>query len=183
MADDEKLHTCAGMVPDWLLDAATQGGKSPMTKTDALVQHGRAAAIAALAHRGQTDKIGRAYLEHPVRVADRFSLTGQPIEHCAALLHDVVEDSEFTLEDLGHAGIRAEIIEIVALLTRDKAVDDAIYYSRIRKHPRALAVKLADIDDNSAAWRVEQLERALQERLALKYQRARKALGADTSTG
>ena len=183
MADEETMQTCAGMVPDWLLDAATQGGEPPMTETDALVQHGRAAAITALAHRGQTDKIGRPYLEHPVRVAERFSWTGEPIAHCAALLHDVVEDSDFTLEDLGHAGIRAEIIEIVALLTRDKAVDDATYYSRIRMHPRALAVKLADIDDNTAAWRVEQLDPALQKRLALKYQRARQALGADTSTG
>lgn len=173
---DEVQETCGGMVPEGLHHDVADDDEVVMTEVDAMVQHGRAAAIAALAHRGQTDKIGDAYLGHPLRVAERFDRITQPVEHCAALLHDVVEDSAITLGDLAYAGILPEIVEIIALLTRDKSVDDAFYYARIRANPRALAVKLADIDDNSAGWRVEQLEHAVQERLAQKYRRARQSL-------
>ena len=99
--------------------------------------------------------------------------------HCAAWLHDVVEDGDITAEDLLSAGMLPEIIEVVELLTRRDDVADAVYYARIRQHPIALAVKLADLADNEADWRVRKLDSATQERLSQKYFTARQCLAGE----
>lgn len=146
---------------------------TPMTEVDAMVQHGMAAALASIAHRGQVDKIGAAYIDHPARVAERFDWLGEPVHHCAAWLHDVVEDSDITEQDLLDAGILPETVDVVALLTRRSDVSDGDYYARINANPIARAVKLADIADNCAAWRVRRLEPELQASLAQKHAAAR----------
>lgn len=151
---------------------------APMTELDAMVQHGVAAALASIAHRGQVDKIGAAYIDHPARVAERFDWLGEPVHHCAAWLHDVVEDSDITEQDLLDAGILSETVDVVALLTRRNDVSDGDYYARISANPIARAVKLADIADNCAAWRVRRLDPELQASLAQQYATARVALGA-----
>ncbi|MBH0081965.1 hypothetical protein [Salinibacterium sp. SWN167] len=149
-----------------------------MTEVDAMVQHGIAVGIASIAHRGQTDKLGYDYIDHPARVAESFDWLNQPVEHCAAWLHDVIEDTDITATDLLKAGMLPEIVEAVVLLTRRADVADADYYERIRQHPVALAVKLADIDDNLAEWRFRKLDYDLQERLSNKYFHARQLLQA-----
>ncbi|HEY9498065.1 MAG TPA: hypothetical protein VIQ78_03485, partial [Terrimesophilobacter sp.] len=149
-----------------------------MTEADAMVQHGIAAALASIAHRGQVDKIGAAYIDHPARVAERFDWLGEPVHHCAAWLHDVVEDSDITEQDLLDAGILPATVDVVALLTRRNDVSDGDYYARIKANPIARAVKLADIADNCAAWRVRRLDPELQASFAQKYSAARVALEA-----
>lgn len=152
-----------------------------MTEVDATSQHGRASAIASLAHRGQTDKLGYDYIDHPARVAANFDWLEQPVEHCVAWLHDVIEDSGVTASDLLNAGMLPDIVEAVELLTRRADVPDDDYYARIRQHPVALAVKLTDIDDNLAEWRFRKLDYDTQVKLSNKYFHARQLLTRDTS--
>jgi hypothetical protein len=147
-----------------------------LTEYDAVDQEARAEAIATIAHRGQLDKLGARYIDHPARVAESFD---KLLEHCAAWLHDVLEDTSVTADDLLDAGIMPEIVDVVILLTRSPDVSYAEYYSRIRENPAALAVKLADIEDNCAPWRVRHLDAATQARLEKKYHQARRALGVE----
>jgi len=149
-----------------------------MTEVDAISQHGIAMGIATIAHRGQTDKLGYDYIDHPARVAATFNWLDEPVQHCAAWLHDVIEDTDISAADLLKAGMLPEIVEVVELLTRRKDTPDADYYERIRQHPIALAVKLADIDDNSATWRTRKLDYDTQVRLSNKYYKACQLLQA-----
>jgi hypothetical protein len=149
-----------------------------MTEVDAMVQHGTAVGIASIAHRGQLDKLGKDYIDHPARVAETFDWLDEPVHHCAAWLHDVIEDSDISAQDLLDAGMLPEIVEVVELLTRRDDVRDEDYYGRIRQHPIALAVKLADIADNTAEWRTRRLDYETQVRLSQKYYKARQLLGA-----
>jgi hypothetical protein len=135
-----------------------------------------ARAIATAAHVGQVDKLGNDYIEHPARVAATFDRFSQSTEHCAAWLHDVLEDTTITAEDLLDAGVQREVLEAVLLLTRRNEVPTDLYYSRIREHPVARAVKLADIADNTAEWRIRQLDPDARVRLAEKYAKALAAL-------
>lgn len=77
--------------------------------------------IAREAHAGQVDKIGVDYIEHPRRVAARFDADTQSDEVATALLHDVIEDTSITADDLQKAGIPAHVIDAVLLLTKDPA--------------------------------------------------------------
>ena len=152
-----------------------------MTELDAIVQHGRASAIASIAHRTQVDKLGYDYIDHSARVAESFDWLDEPVAHCAAWLHDVVEDSDITAKDLLAAGMLPEIVEVVELLTRRDDVPDAEYYERIRQNPIARAVKLADIADNEAEWRFRKLDFETQARLSQRYFKARRLLEQDPS--
>lgn len=151
-----------------------------MSRIDGMVQSARAESIASIAHRAQSDKLGAAYIDHPARVADAFDCGDEPIEHAAAWLHDVLEDTDLTADDLLDSGILPEVVEVVAVLTRPGfPLDDADYYERVRGNPWALRVKAADLDDNSAPWRVRRLDEQTRARLNTKYRKARAALGLD----
>ncbi|WP_341953378.1 hypothetical protein [Salinibacterium sp. TMP30] len=176
MSDTTDATDATGLEDDHATDTDTDD--MLMTEVDAMVQHGIAVGIASIAHRGQTDKLGYDYIDHPARVAESFDWLNQPVEHCAAWLHDVIEDTDITATDLLKAGILPEIVEAVVLLTRREDVADADYYEGIRQHPVALAVKLADIDDNLAEWRFRKLDYDLQVRLSNKYFHARQLLQA-----
>jgi (p)ppGpp synthase/HD superfamily hydrolase len=138
----------------------------------------KAEAIATAAHSGQFDKLGNDYIDHPRRVAAQFDPAAQPEAVCVAWLHDVIEDTAVTADDLDGAGFSEAVISAILLLTRRDDVSDELYYARIRADPLARAVKLADINDNTASWRVEQLDPDVRDRLAAKYAHARDALGA-----
>ncbi|ANJ29024.1 hypothetical protein ATC03_16855 [Agromyces aureus] len=140
------------------------------------MQIGLAQGIAFVAHRGQTDKLGAEYIDHPARVAETFDPVAQPVEVAVAWLHDVLEDTDLTAERLREAGVEHEIIDAVQLLTRTADVSAAEYYARIRTNAVARNVKLADIADNSAPWRLRKLDHDTQARLAEKYAKARAAL-------
>ena len=145
----------------------------------AVAQVALAKGIAFMAHRGQLDRSGAAYFDHPGRVAERFDAIAEPVEAAAAWLHDVLEDTPITAPELLEAGVLPEIVEVVQLLTRTPDVSPDEYYARIRRDPSARRVKLADIDDNTARWRLRRLDYEMQLRLVEKYAYARRALGTD----
>lgn len=124
-----------------------------------------AKAIATIAHRNQTDKIGEPYIDHPRRVAARLH---KPKHIAAPWLHDVIEDCGITAKDLAAAGIGQKVIDAVVLLTRTDLNEDDGYYISIRENPIALAVKKADIKDNTDPARTAQLDPEKREDLSAK---------------
>lgn len=138
----------------------------------------RADAIAVEAHRGQVDKLGVGYIEHPRAVSRRVE-PERPDLIAAALLHDVIEDSEFTGADLRERGIPQAVIDVVHTVTRrdDQSPDD--YYAEIACDPDATAVKLADLGENTDPRRLGQLPSETQAKLVVKYTKAFRALGRD----
>lgn len=96
--------------------------------------------IAYNAHHGQLDKSGAPYIFHPIHLAEQMD---DEASCCAALLHDVVEDTDVTLDDL-RKDFPEEIVEAVRLLTHEEGVPLEEYLITIRENPIALKVKLAD---------------------------------------
>ncbi len=105
----------------------------------------RALRIALQAHEGQVDKAGRSYIFHPLKVAESQQTEEATI---AALLHDVVEDSSFTLDTLTAAGFSAAVIEAVKLLTHAPDVSYEDYVEAISHNDIARVVKIADLTHN-----------------------------------
>lgn len=126
--------------------------------------------IAYRAHHGQVDKGGIPYIFHPFHLAEQMT---DEYTTCVALLHDVVEDTDGTLEALS-AIFPAEVVEAVALLTHRPGDDYLRYVAAIRENPIARAVKLADIAHNSDTTRLEATadNLAVQKRLHEKYSKA-----------
>ena len=110
----------------------------------------KALVFAYNAHHGQLDYNGIPFIFHPLHLAEQMD---DELSCCAALLHDVVEDTDLTLEDL-RKEFPAEVVDVVALLTHDDSAEyhNGRYFDYIRKiktHPIAKKVKLADIAHNS----------------------------------
>jgi len=101
--------------------------------------------MAVQAHRGQTDKYGQPYILHVLGVAARCRSVEEKI---VAFLHDVVEDTDHTFDDLRAAGFSERIIEAIDCLTRRKGESYDAFVERIAPNPLARAVKLADLEDN-----------------------------------
>lgn len=104
----------------------------------------KAMKIAYSAHHGQVDKSGIPYIFHPFHLAEQM---GSEYTVCAALLHDVAEDTDITLDDLVNE-FPEEVIKALRLLTHDSSTDYFSYVSEIKKEPIALEVKLADLRHN-----------------------------------
>ena len=111
----------------------------------------RAIEIAAQAHAGQVDKAGAPYILHPLRVMLRMEDTEARI---AAVLHDVVEDSDWTLEDLAREGFSEAVLRAVDALTKRPGEDRLDAARRAARDPLARAVKLADNAENSDLGRI-----------------------------
>lgn len=120
------------------------------------------------AHKDQTDKSGLPYVFHPFHLAEQMPDEATTV---AALLHDVVEDTDFTLAQLREMGFPAETLDALALLTHDKSVPYMEYVAKIKENPVARAVKLADLRHNSDASRLGTLTETDRERLE-KYRKA-----------
>ena len=88
-----------------------------------------------------------------------------------ALLHDVVEDTDYTLDDLRNMGFPERIIEALSYMTHDDAVPYLDYVARIKENPIATAVKLADLRHNSDITRLNEVTKADLERVE-KYKKA-----------
>lgn len=118
-----------------------------------------AIALAAEAHRGQVDKGGEPYILHPIRVLAKLYEIPQYNENIglAAILHDVVEDSDITMEDLKQKGIDSEALEIIELLTKKEGESYDEYIDNISQNEIATYVKLADLFDNLTEKRIENL--------------------------
>lgn len=107
----------------------------------------RAARLAAVAHRGQFRRDGvTPYVRHPEAVAARVS--GDPIGEAVAWLHDVLEDTEVTAEEMRQHGIPDEVIACVRLLTKTKDVDYEEYLASVKQDAVAKKVKIADMLSN-----------------------------------
>lgn len=104
-----------------------------------------AIALAAEAHRGQVDKSGQPYILHPLRVMLRCQTQAQRI---AAVLHDVVEDTGRTFDDLRALGYPAEVLAALDGLTKRDGESYEAFVERAAANPIARVVKLADIEDN-----------------------------------
>lgn len=104
----------------------------------------RSEEIRDAAHEGQVRNDGSPYKFHPERVAAAVEPRLKPI----ANLHDVVEDTRITLEDLRKEGFPEYILTAVDLLTHRKHELNLVYWAKIKQNSDALAVKLADINDN-----------------------------------
>jgi len=113
----------------------------------------RAIEIAARAHASQIDKGGEPYIMHPLRV---MLTVNTPSERIAALLHDVVEDTPITFEDLIEEGFADEVIEAVRALTKTKGESRLEAAKRAAANPIARVVKLADLADNMNLTRISQ---------------------------
>lgn len=137
-----------------------------------------AKAIAERAHAGQVDKAGAEYIAHPRRVAEIARSYGSSDEAIAAAwLHDVLEDTSVTADDLRRAGIPEEVIAAVESVTKRSGERLEDYCARVRANPLALRVKRADLDDNTDLRRIAALPEKTRQRLAAKYARMRSLLG------
>ena len=113
-------------------------------------------------HKEQVDKSGLPYVFHPFHLAEQMETEETTI---VALLHDVVEDSDLTLEDLRQMGFGDTVIAALALLTHDPAVEYMDYVRAVKDNPIARAVKLADLRHNSDLTRLDTVdEKALARR-------------------
>ena len=110
----------------------------------------RAMNIAYNAHMGQFDKAGVPYIFHPIHLAEQMDTEEECI---VALLHDVVEDTNVTFEDL-EKDFPKSIIDAIKLLTHDKSIDYMEYVKQLKNNPIAKKVKLADLRHNSDTTRL-----------------------------
>lgn len=131
--------------------------------------------IARDAHEGQVDKSGRPYIGHPLRVMK--SVSGE-YERMTAVLHDVIEDTAVTAEDLAAQDCPPEVVAAVVAISKVPGEDQEAYLARVAANPIALAVKFADIADNTSPDRLAQLDEHTQRRLRAKYTAALTFLGA-----
>ena len=111
----------------------------------------RAILFAFDAHRGQYDKSGLPYITHPLHVAESMETEDECV---VALLHDVLEDTDITIEDLTRIGITDRQIAALKLLCHDDSVPYLEYVQAIRVDPIARTVKLADLYHNSDLTRL-----------------------------
>ena len=126
--------------------------------------------LAYNAHQGQFDKGGVPYIFHPIHLAESMD---DEISTCVALLHDTVEDTAVTLEELAESFPR-EIVEAVDLLTHRDGVEYFDYVRSIRANPVAVKVKLADLRHNGDPNRISNQGNA--EKRREKYAKAWKIL-------
>jgi (p)ppGpp synthase/HD superfamily hydrolase len=122
-----------------------------------------ALALAVEAHRGQRDKAGQPYILHPLRVMMRLETDA---ERTVALLHDVVEDTPWTLERLREAGYPEDVLRALDALTRRDGETYEAFVERLRPDALARRVKLADLEDNMDVRRLTAVTPRDAERLA-----------------
>ena len=127
-----------------------------------------ASSIARKAHEGQLDKAGVDYIEHPIYVASQVDTEE---EKAVALLHDVIEDSPVSTEELLQAGLPETVVTAVQVLTKKKEQDYQTYLETVKKNPLARVVKLADLKHNSDLSRLSSITEKDRERLK-KYKKA-----------
>ncbi len=120
------------------------------------------------AHKEQVDKSGLPYVFHPFHVAEQMT---DEITTAIALLHDVVEDTDYTLQDLIDMGFPREVTDALALLTHEDGVPYLEYVAGIKADPAARAVKLADLAHNSDSTRLDSVDEKALERIE-KYRKA-----------
>ena len=135
----------------------------------------RAIEIAVEAHKDQMQKSGLPYILHPLSLMGALSSTDAKI---AAMLHNVVEDTAWTLDELRAEGFAPEILAAVDCLTHRNEEEYDAYIERVSGNTLAREVKLADLKDNMNSRRIPELKQKDLERLA-KYHKAWFRLGGN----
>ena len=115
----------------------------------------KALKLCFLAHRDQVDKTGQPYVFHPFHLAEQMT---DELSTVCALLHDVVEDTDYTFEDLAAMGFPEAVIEVLRLLTHEESVPYMDYVKELSKNPTARLVKLADLRHNSDLTRLDEID-------------------------
>lgn len=114
------------------------------------------------AHKDQVDKSGIPYVYHPFHLAEQME-SEETVT--VALLHDVVEDTDYTIEDIIAMGFPKPVTDALALMTHDKTVPYMDYVAKIKTNPIAKAVKLADLRHNSDNSRLEYVDEKVLRRI------------------
>ncbi|MET1257450.1 GTP pyrophosphokinase [Aliikangiella maris] len=114
----------------------------------------KAIEIATKVHAGQLDKAGQPYILHPLRLMFKFETE---VEMIVAVMHDVIEDSNFSLEDLNIQGFSNEVIEAINCLTKKDGEDYKAFVLRVSKNQLAKKIKIEDIKDNLNLTRLEEI--------------------------
>lgn len=140
-----------------------------MNETEALE---KAIAIAVEAHKGQRDRYGAPYILHPLRVMARVE---DPKPKTVAILHDVVEDTDWSLEDLRREGFSDEILHALDCVTKREGEPYEAFVQRSASNPLSRRVKLADLEDNMDIRRLPEITEKDHERM-VKYLNAWKTL-------
>lgn len=126
-----------------------------------------ASKIAYRAHEGQTDKAGVPYIFHPIHIAEQMDSE----ESCVvALLHDVIEDSDITLEILSKY-FNDDIITALRVLTKKENDDYVMYIKRVKTNKLATKVKIKDLEHNRDLTRLDEVTDKDRKR-SLKYWQA-----------
>ncbi|MBF0182913.1 MAG: bifunctional (p)ppGpp synthetase/guanosine-3',5'-bis(diphosphate) 3'-pyrophosphohydrolase [Magnetococcales bacterium] len=127
----------------------------------------RALYLAVVAHQGQVDKVGAPYILHPLRLMLR---AGSEEAKIIAVLHDTIEDTSLTLEQLQAEGFSETVLTVLDLLTHRAGHTYPEYMERVMTHPLAMQIKLLDLEDNMDVRRLQsQLSEHDRQRLA-KYE-------------
>ncbi len=126
------------------------------------------------AHKDQYDKSGVPYIFHPIHIAEQMT---EEYDICVALLHDVIEDTDYTIDDIRAQGFPEEIVEAVKVLTRDKSIYYLDYIALVKENPIAKRVKLKDLEHNSDPTRLANIK-DIEKRAILRdrYEKAKKFL-------
>lgn len=132
----------------------------------------RARELAFIAHGGQVDKAGEDYINHPVRVSNKCNTEEQKV---VALLHDVIEDTDITKDDLSKLGFSSKIIEAVLSVTKLPGEDYRKFIDRCKLNPIGKVVKLHDLEDNLDITRLRCVAESDLDRIN-KYLEARRIL-------
>ena len=115
----------------------------------------KAIEIAVAAHKGQKDKSGADYILHLLCVMERGK---SEIEKICGVLHDVLEDSEWTFEKLENEGFSNEVIAVLRCITKESEKEDYdVFINRIAQNPIAIEVKINDLLDNMDITRLKEL--------------------------
>lgn len=115
----------------------------------------KAMQIAFDAHKNQTDKGGMPYIYHPIHIAEQMT---DEKTTCIALLHDVFEDTDMSLELLSDYGFDDEIKKALKLMIHYSSVPYMDYIKKIKENPMALKVKIADLQHNSDLTRLDNID-------------------------
>jgi (p)ppGpp synthase/HD superfamily hydrolase len=127
-----------------------------------------AIAIAAQVHKGQTDKAGAVYIMHPLRLMMKMETEAEMI---TAVLHDVVEDSDWTIEKLRDEGFSDEVLAAVESVTNREGESYDEFVKRASENSIGRRVKIADLEDNMNTFRLAELRPKDLDRLA-KYHKS-----------
>lgn len=133
----------------------------------------KAMRLAYKAHDGQYDKGGVPYVFHPFHVAEQMH---SEYDICVALMHDVLEDTEYTIDDIRALGFPQDILDALVCITRDKSINYEDYILIVKTNEIATRVKLADLEHNSDTSRLPGDDTAYNNSLLDRYAKAKRVL-------